>query len=259
MRYCIDAKMMENAVFVVSHPRSGTHLMIDTLRKNFKVVSGSKPPLFPASNLFLNENHLRSAMQSGGKLRFWGFRKNYPIIKSHIVAEHEDWEKYNAHYGISKYDGRLIYVYRNPLKVLLSYYSYEMNRGMIPRSFNAFISQYDGHPVKQWRRHVEGYIFQKDVFAIEYDKLLQNPENWVSKLESYLKFPRSAGINSSSLLPAKPEYNSYELLKARVSLSPESTATMAPKLAVGAGEIEEAREYISSLLGDFLEEIRVVL
>lgn len=259
MRYSVDAEMMNSAIFVVSHPRSGTHLMIDTLRKNFSGLRGWKLPLFPASNLFLNENQLRGAMKEPGTTRFWGIRKKYPIIKSHKIAQHPDWQKYRDNYGLADFKGKVIYVYRNPLRVMLSYYSYEMNKGMIPRTFKAFIKEYDGHPLKQWRRHVDGYCSREDVCAIEYDILLNDPESCLIKIDKYLSLPLTRSATAASLLPAKPEYSQLQLLKARLCLQPESTATMAPKLSVEQQEIDWARGYINEVIGDFLGSLGVEL
>ena len=51
--------MSYNPIVVASHPRSGTHLVIDLLRRQFSDVGGHKWPLEPNDYLYVNLERFR--------------------------------------------------------------------------------------------------------------------------------------------------------------------------------------------------------
>ena len=114
-------------VLVVAHPRSGTHLTIDVIRRHFSTLANVKPLLAPLDALYVSLDALLIEDRSSAACRraITGLRRHeVPVIKSHwldvtgdnlrcrepVVA---DWINRAA---------KKIYVVRHPSSVMSSLY-----------------------------------------------------------------------------------------------------------------------------------------
>ncbi len=116
MHCVIMPELIKKSIFEVSHPRSGTHLLINLLRKNFTDFSSWKLSFLSTSALFFTEKQLRDTKTGNRSRHFIGSRYQRPIIKSHVMARHVNWRSYehSFEFGTKK---PILYIYRNPIHV----------------------------------------------------------------------------------------------------------------------------------------------
>ncbi len=231
LKQVLDGKV---PVIIASHPRSGTHVTIDFLRRNFPDCRGYKRPFEPLNYLYLSLDgfaepdpicDLPYAVKVLGRRRF-------PIIKTHAISP--DCTNV-AFFGNQKRslprrlhelifrNARTIYVYRDCRNVMRSMKHWMSGFNPLAREplaeFIRQMPQNDRNRVEQWIQHVESWMRAPQVFSLGYERLLKSPETVAGELREFLGIEPTEPV----IIP-RPENSLAAHVTRRFSMRPSSTA-----------------------------------
>jgi len=168
-------------IVVATHPRSGTHLTIDLLRKQFQACQGWLWFGETLHHLYLNLDRLIPGHSPGLSLdRAQGLlqRASRPIIKTHSkpeFAKHEDAAKQFARHVVEA--GDVIYVVRDGRDVLCSAHVWRQEYDPSARcSLAKFIRQrIDGKSrVELWADHVAAWTSREKVHVLKFEDIISS-------------------------------------------------------------------------------------
>jgi hypothetical protein len=219
-------------VVVASHPRSGTHLLIDTLRRQFDACCSWKWPGERLDRLYCNIDELPGdGLLDDTTARRILRRTERPLVKTHswpgyqhsFLGSHEgeldeewvDWLYENA---------TIFYVYRDGRDVLCSYQLFRQSFDSDAHgSIGAFLRGTEDETirVKRWADHVRTWLGHPGVHPVRFESLLNDPELVIRRIGTALgEKPRL----TQPLLP-KPFSSIWDSRRARLlGVRPESTA-----------------------------------
>ena len=220
-------------VVVASHPRSGTHLLIDVLRRQFEACRTWKWPGERLDRLYCNIDELGGSdeiLDETTARRVLGRTDRSPV-KTHAWPGYQDTFLDAHHDGLDsewvdwlREQGTVFYVYRDGRDVLCSYQLFRQKYD--PDAFGAigtFLRQSDDGEsrVRRWAQHVRAWRDEPDVHAIQFEHLLNQPESVIQALGKRLDLEPEW---REPLLPS-PFHSIWESRWARlVRMRPESTA-----------------------------------
>ena len=154
-------------IFVVEFPKSGI-TWLSSILSNVFLGESDKPYHITYCNIgfFVPDIHVSRHIKNP----FWDYPRNR-FIKSH--------SSFNPHYKF------VIYLLRNPISVMRSYYDFCQYQMGYKDSFDRFI-RHKEWGIKAWARHVDGWLHGKDtsqrLHLIKYEDLLENPVDNIKKL-----------------------------------------------------------------------------
>ncbi len=197
--------MSYSLILVVSHRRSGTHWVIDSLRNNFPNVEYQFYTLDQISKSHQHYTPIseftRKISKASGQL----------ILKSHMTAQLTPFDPSEREFVKELLrSNKVIYVYRDGRDVLVSLYHYMQGfRNDLP-SFSDFIrmkNDFDCYyssvnRIEYWKEHVVGWISKSDldIITVSYEQLHSNYEGTVRKLSDFLSLPlKSNGVDRIEL------------------------------------------------------------
>lgn len=192
---------MNKNILIVTHERSGTHLLINSInyKNNGDFISMGYIP--PSSELFTMDKYITQVKRN---VRYNNYDADVVYKSHHQVEFFEDiidelFERY-----------KVIYVKRNPKDVLISYY-YFLNKKQNPiKGFPHFkdwifmnpekigLSFVDENPdphviiqpknyIDRWFLHLNGWMKYKNRFlTVEYENMLNDFNNQKIIIEDYL-------------------------------------------------------------------------
>lgn len=219
-------------IVVASHPRSGTHLLIDTLRRQFDACRSWKWPGERLDRLYCNVDELPGdGLLEEATARRILQRTERPLVKTH------SWPGYQRAF-LGSHDGGLdaawvdgldehatvFYVYRDGRDVLCSYQLFR--QGFDPDaggSIGAFLrGTEDGtNRVRRWAEHVQAWRARSDVHLVQFETLLNNPESVIRRIGTVIEEEPAL---AQPLLP-EPFSSIWDSRRARLfGIRPESTA-----------------------------------
>ena len=200
-------------ILVNSHRRSGTHFLIDSLRKNISNAYFPNhfaiPADFNVGSLFAKSNKITQTF-----VELINKNENPVIIKSHLLPEEMNIEKpRDLHESFIKsiYDRAFkLYVYRDGKDVLSSLYNY-----LDPKhknSFSQFLRQPNDHIVEKirqpsafdqnrvcyWDYHLNSWKKTPNTHIVSYSELKANFQN---TMESILRFLDIDNVSNKKILP----------------------------------------------------------
>jgi len=213
--------------YVVSHERSGTHFLINTLSENLEVPEGnyySVPDWFGASDGGLKRCLYYQRSLLGQRLR----AKQNGIIKSH--PERELFEKYYWRYPV-------IYIERDPRDTLVSLWHHQKNPSSEAyiREHNPMLSAHSyerfsdflcarvseflkyafslrgdfGNVAERLAKHVASWRAAPDTLTVRFEDLKADPTAVVDACSRFVGVPRASKVRTvgvrdrSSILPRK--------------------------------------------------------
>jgi len=184
-------------IVAVSHPRSGTHLCIDTLRLNFAECDAPKRWFEPADRLYLSLDHICGMDRSRAArlVRQVMGRAPRPIVKTHALPDLSlAFER-----GVDRVDPELgewlrhratwLYVYRDGRDTLCSFHRFwNIVQADAPVGLSQFLRQRDRgvSRVRAWADHVESWLMRPDIYGIKMEELLTGPGAIMSGLAEKL-------------------------------------------------------------------------
>lgn len=250
-------------ILVASHPRSGTHLLIDMFRRQFANCAAWKYPLERLDRLYLSLDvladpriappHVKAAAILG--------RCRRPLLKTHAFPDYALFP-FESHQG--QIDPRLadairqratkFYIYRDGRKVMCSYHALEGSR----LSLGEFMRQQVGgqNRVQAWTNHVARWRNEPGVTFLKMETLIRQPGPTLSQLEEVLG--ESAG-RRQPLLPPRAKSVWTGRRDRLIAMRPESTAIL-PKQTAGPSSWSEAftaadRQFFHEHGGDMLIQL----
>ena len=218
-------------IVVISHPRSGTHLTIDLLRKQFLECSSYKFPfesqqhLYLAIEGFLDQNKRTRVNE---KRAYNIVRRSVrPIIKLHTYSWDILHEKFPVWMKWIDDRGQIIYVYRDVKSVLTSFYSYAKTFGPEAKApISEFIRQsFCGRKNRPayWQEMQDLWNKKKEILRLDFDIIINETESELTKIGRYLNLNPTM---KQPLLPKKVLSLTNYRLHRLFSFRPESTAIL---------------------------------
>jgi hypothetical protein len=181
-------------IIVASHPRSGTHLTIDLLRKQFPACASYKLIAQPLDRLYLALEALTAPSQksiSVAKALEVLRKAERPIIKthadpalSHLEQRFSDWQEWLSQ------EATVLYIIRDGRAALCSFHLYMQSYDPSTRcSLSDFIRQTTNRQsrVKQWANHVEQWLAQPNVYSIRFEEIVKQTPNTLNRLSQILE------------------------------------------------------------------------
>jgi hypothetical protein len=217
-------------VVVVTHQRSGTHLTIDLLRKQFAELQSWVWPYESVYRLLVDIDSLlpryrRNRISPEQALR-WLSRPERPVIKTHALPGFEELRAIQPSFmEYLKENAQFIYAVRDPRSVMCSVHVWKGARVPIGEFL---INRDEGEtPVERWCRHVEQWTEHSGVRNIEiirFEDVVKKTKETVEKLAGYLSL---RPLWREPLLPAKHEADTrLKNYWARLTRQWESTAVL---------------------------------
>jgi hypothetical protein len=221
-------------VVVASHPRSGTHLCIDTLRLNLPQCASWKLPLERADRLYLDLDVFCQgpAAISPRRIEKIFSRIPCPIIKTHayqdLLAVYDQEQPLRIDPELVEWlraRATFLYTYRDGREAICSYYQLRRSEFCAPApSLSEFLRERccGTSRVKAWVRHVEGWMNDASAYCITMRELLHHAPAILPGVAERLGIGWEAGRT-----PVLPPKNGFELLSRmhrRLAVRPPSTA-----------------------------------
>lgn len=263
-------ELPQHAILVSSHPRSGTHLMIDLLRRQYPACRSWKFPLEPNSRLYLSLEALYDDVKSKVSeeravsiLR----RPDLPIVKTHqILGEVPTADTTRpGHLGRHWLDflrdrARKIYMVRDGRKVLYSHFQLEQfDRPSDERTFSDFIREpFAGMSrARYWAHHVQAWTADPAVITIDMKSLTDRPEAVLSRLDTSLEMQH---VGRQPLLPRRHRKPWHARLDRVFGVRPESSAILANTLKADRLTWQDVatpddRRFLDLEMGDTLRQL----
>lgn len=228
--------MSHRPIVIASHPRSGTHLLIDVLRRNFQEVGGFKYPLEPLDRLYLNLERLSSVERRLGIDRAGTIlnRSAHPIIKTHFTSDFKtSWIEAESIHPPEKFiklalEAKKIYILRDVRDVFVSYKQFlsGVDTSISQMSLIEFLEQklWTGDTrLEWWESHIKGWAKQANTLVISYENLTQSPQQTLDKISTHLNLEP---ISIGTILPPKITSKSQSRLQRLFFRNPASTAIL---------------------------------
>ena len=170
-------------IAIASHQRSGTHLLIDLIRRQFPTTRSWKWPTEKLNALYLNLERLRPEhcwsinVRQAQRLNQ---RAKRPILKTHSTAELNLWTGPANNYvtQLTK-EATWLYVYRDPRSVMCSYHLLmqisDPNTRVLLKDF--IRQPHDGTDVSRvrfWSDHVCSWLNFPDITAFNFTEVIRN-------------------------------------------------------------------------------------
>ncbi len=189
-------------ILLNSHRRSGTHFLIDSIRKNFNGAYFPNhyqiPADFNIGSLFEKSDRITNTF-----LKLINQNNNPVIIKSHLLPEEMDiTNPQNRHEELIKeiFDTSMkLHVHRDGKDVLTSLYHF-----IYPGNQTSFLdfleepndhivrqirtpSTFDANRVRYWSYYVSSWIRRNDTLNISYGELKNDFDQTIEKVSNHLQ------------------------------------------------------------------------
>jgi len=233
----IDEKLSELKalpILVTSFRRSGTHLLIDTLRKNFPSCKTYKWPHEPVSCLYLSVESLfaPSKVPTTDKKALQILKRcSSPTMKTHLFPD--EWKRYRLpskgvfSLNTSWHDwienrARHLYIYRDGRDVLTSLQAFMAGfdtraRCDLPTFMRLPIIN-GVTPPAAWAEHVRRALLQDRYHTLSYEGLVSNSEETINRIGRCIA-EQPLGFE----LPKRQDFSPVNRAIRRVSVRPENT------------------------------------
>lgn len=230
----LDAK----PVVIVTHRRSGTHLLIDTIRRHFAACRGWKWPMERSARLYLSLESIDNPSvplptPTPKAVTVLG-RTERPLVKTHVGERFFLNESSQALPALSSPwkhwlsdRSRLIYIHRDGRDVMTSLHLFRQLSSPTARvSFSEFLRQTDRHgrtAPAAWARHVRCWLGDPDVLVLRFRDIMEDTSTVLARVGDYLGL---AAEGSSPLLPPKRASIWTARLDRMLRISPPTTAVL---------------------------------
>jgi hypothetical protein len=257
-------------LIVASHPRSGTHLVIDSFRRQLVECRSWKWPFEPLDRLYLNLDSLLALPEpriaEGSALRLLR-RARRPLIKTHCLPGFANWFRTQQVAEVAPHwrtwlerNAEVCYVLRDGRAVMCSYHAF--TRGFEAQAdvpLGEFIRQErDGvSRVRAWAEHVRAWLAEPGVHVVRFEELVRQPE---ATLEKAAERFAATFRRAQPLLPRKGSGSLRPRLARLLGVHPESSAirgSLEPARAPRWRELfsQEDREFFRREAGELLIEL----
>jgi len=251
-------------IIVASHRRSGTHLTIDLIRRNFPETSIFKLPLEHLDNTYLNLDrldpaHERSIAESSAIRTLT--RAARPLVKTHA---HPDFSNIRcvapSLLSMILDNAKIIYVHRDIRDVMRSLYLYRLDyysaKGVSPTDF-LHGNHCEGNPIEIWVDHVCSWLESSPDMVLSFDDIIRFPRRIVDQISDRLSLKSEL---AEPLLPL-PIKNRFEARLLRILPGRPRATTVFGSASPNSSEAkqrlfnEEDNNYIISKAEGMMKEL----
>jgi len=229
-------------VMIATHRRSGTHLLIDFIRRQFRDCQSWKLPGENTNRLYLPMGGLARGRLSKKLARRIISRPQRPILKTHSLPSFDLQQGgYEALVQWAHDRGKIVYCLRDCRAVLASLYAYMQSYDEKARvKPGEFLRQTEPLPEfkspahsgmsrpAQWAHHVRAWLTQPDVLVARYEDVLANPSAMLDGLSKHLGM---RALRVEPLLPPRFSRSLWARTVRRLQFRPSSTAIISPRAA----------------------------
>lgn len=227
-------------VLVASHPRSGTHLVMDLLRRHFRSLDSWRLWGLPLDHLYLNIERLGAKERQFSEtlaLRIVN-RPRRALMKTHFDAKFlvswcedesvpppESWLEVIS-------QANTVYVIRHPMDVMTSYHQFlsGIDKDIAELDFASFIKSphWDrkASRLEWWAQHAIDWADKEGVTVLRYEDVVEHTDDIISHIAAWLGETR---VGRVPLLPPKLTSKAQTRLDRMTRLSPSSTAIVADR------------------------------
>jgi hypothetical protein len=194
----------DRPVVVASHMRSGTHLMIDLLRRQFDACRSWKWPGERNDMLYLPLDVLTQPTAGWSEERALKVlhRAKRPILKTHWTLpdlgnlrdsqpDFADWINANAVF---------LHVVRNPFHVLASQWAWDCSLSPVPPLPSLPDADWISSAISGWNHHYGIWAKREKVHLFRYEEIMADPQKTIDRLTALLD---EAPLMLHPLLPDK--------------------------------------------------------
>ena len=192
--------LTQRPIIVASHPRSGTHLVIDLFRRQFRECRSWKLPGERLDRLYLSVEALfvpdsRSPISEAVALKVLR-RVRRPLVKTHLALPDVRGAPMTSPGRIGQYwldwldqNGRVVYVYRDGRDVMCSFHFFSMVHPGARCPLSEFIRQDDGgvSRVKAWAEGVRRWMREPGVLCVRCEDIRRDPRSVVERFARELE------------------------------------------------------------------------
>lgn len=224
-------------ILIASHPRSGTHLLIDLIRRHFPCVKSWRLWGQPTNFLYLNleDMALTDRRVDARRARRLVARPDRSLIKTHFLRDFsqswveresgplpDDWRRFAE-------SACKIYITRDPRRVMASYQQFLSNFdpdivAMSPEAFMTSPHWTGRHDrLGWWTAHVASWLSDPTVCHVRYQDILDDPRGVIDRIAAF------ADATPDVRQPLLPKHmkSVFQARMARLMyLSPPSTAVI---------------------------------
>ena len=227
-------------IVVATHPRSGTHLMIDALRWRAPECRVWKLPFEPLERVYSTTEELVPARPTASKLAVLStlLRASRPLVKTHRLPHFERWYLPPRHdpleptlAAVLERRAKTVHVHRDGRAAIWSYYLLSRRsgalRGLTFRDFLRIPSSASPwqNAARSWAMHVRAWLAEGDVLSVAFAELTTAPDDTLSRVAARLELAVESRV--SALPPRLGSVHDY-LAARRPAGQPPSTAVLAP-------------------------------
>ena len=224
-----DITKDKTPIIITSHPRSGTHLTIDLIRRQFPETRIKKKWRSNSSSfLSIGSFNVRNAtlrLKEEEKALKLISSCRYPIIKLHTYAWYGIEKNFPHWIKWMKEKGKIIFVARDIRSVMPSMHLYEQSfNPNSRRSVKKFIRQpYLGkeNRIAYWNQQMINWYKPSACLVLNFEKIIHSPELAINKISNYIGLTPTI---QTPLLPKKVNSIWHARFQRLFSTNPSSTA-----------------------------------
>ena len=234
--YASLQRLSARPIVVASHPRSGTHLMIDLLRKQFAECRSWKFPGERLDRLYCNLDIMHwdpAPVPWSTAVRILG-RTSRPVVKTHAWPDWQWWffKDHSGELGTAwknwlDRNAEFMYVYRDGRAVMCSYYLF--CRGCDPDVRNMGLSTFmrqshEGRSrVAAWADHVRAWMGRERVRSYRFEDVTRRTDELLQTLARDMDLTRTY---RQPMLPRPLRRLTHSRLQRLFGVRPESSAVL---------------------------------
>lgn len=191
-------------IIVASHRRSGTHLTIDLLRRQFAACDAWKWPGEGLDAVYTNLDRLGRHRQplDGERLEGLLRRAERPLLKTHETADFAGLRAIQGAWVDQLLErAKVIYVVRDGRAVMVSAERHESRLGIdTGREILDYmrLEENGRSRARAWADHVEGWMAREGVLVVKYEDLTQRGLETLARIAAFL------GLEARGLQPVTP-------------------------------------------------------
>lgn len=256
----IKNTLLENLsapIVVVTHMRSGTHLTIDLLRRQFKSVGSWKWPGEANDSTYLALDVMDDLEANWGEKRAIRILKrcDRPIFKLHWTdpSLNSIYQKQPELAGWIESNGCFIYVTRHPLKVMASVWALNASMSQTHLELNEIPLEWLEQKMEYWKYHQSIWAERSGCHLLRYEDIVSKPEEILHKVSSWIGEPP---LIRQPVLPPKLKSFRHSRWNRLTQFQPQSTEILT---RIAAESIEERfgnkeLEVMERVAGDLLRK-----
>ena len=245
-------------IVVASHMRSGTHLMIDLLRRQFAVCRSWKWPGEPNDMLYLPLDVVTHPAEDWSEARVLTVlhRAKRPVLKTHWTLP--DLADLRAHQpAVADWidsEGTFLHVVRNPFTVLASQWAWDCSLRSLPPGQTKPDLAWIESTIGYWTHHHQVWSRRENTTVFRYEDIVSDPRGTVARLSALLG---EEAILRQPLLPGKLRGPWHSRWNRLAGIRPESTEILTRGGAADPATLfdDAGIEIVLRIAGDSLGEL----